>query len=344
MLKSLLVVAIVAIIAWLGAAGGLGTLFGVVLPYVAVCVFLLGVVCRMVWWAKSPVPFAIPTTGGQEKSLDFIKQARLDCPDTTFGVVKRMFLEVFCFRSLFRNLNAEIKENDPVNQGPRLVYYSSKWLWVFALLFHYCFFIVFFRHFRFFMDPVPACVGFVEMIDGILQIGAPRFFWTGLLLAVAVVFLLLRRVINPRVRFISLFQDYFPLWLILGIAVSGLCMRYFVKTDITQAKAFIMGLVSFQPISPEGLDPIFFVHVSLVSTLLIYFPFSKLTHMAGIFFSPTRNLPCNTRRVRHVNPWNPPKDFLTYPEYEDMYRKQMAGAGLPLDKPLEDTQAAAKGA
>ena len=77
------------------------------------------------------------------------------------------------------------------------------------------------------------------------------------------------------------------------------------------------------------------VLVTLVSVLLAYFPFSKLTHMAGVFFSPTRNLPCDTRRTRHENPWNPEKNFLTYPEYEDMYREAMADAGLPLDKPLE---------
>ena len=102
MLKSLLVVALVAAIAWLGASIGLGSLFGVVLPYAAIAVFLVGVVWRMVYWAKSPVPFAIPTTGGQEKSLDWIKQAKWDCPDTKWGVVKRMILEVFLFRSLFR--------------------------------------------------------------------------------------------------------------------------------------------------------------------------------------------------------------------------------------------------
>ena len=335
MLKSLLVVALVAAIAWLGASIGLGSLFGVVLPYAAIAVFLVGVVWRMVYWAKSPVPFAIPTTGGQEKSLDWIKQAKWDCPDTKWGVVKRMILEVFLFRSLFRNMHAEVKPNDAVNGGPRLVYYSSKWLWVFALLFHYCFFLVFFRHFRFFMEPVPACVGFFEMIDGMFQIGAPRFYMTGGLLLCAAAFLLLRRLANPRVRYISLFQDYFPLWLVMGIAGTGICMRYFCKTDITQVKAYIMGLVQFHPISAAGIDPIFFMHVTLVSVLLAYFPFSKLTHMAGVFFSPTRNLPCDTRRTRHVNPWNPEKNFLTYPEYEDMYREAMADAGLPLDKPLE---------
>ena len=79
----------------------------------------------------------------------------------------------------------------------------------------------------------------------------------------------------------------------------------------------------------------FFVHLTLVCTLLIVFPFSKLAHMPGIFFSPTRNMANNSRRIRHINPWNPPKQYFTYKEYEDTYREAMAEAGLPLDKPLD---------
>ena len=332
MFASLLVVALIGAIAWAGSAVGLSYLFGVVLPYVAVVTFFLGVIWRMVYWAKSPVPFSIPTTGGQEKSLDFIKQEKWDCPNTKFGVVVRMFLEVCFFRSLFRNTAADVREFDPVNKGPRTIYYSSKWLWFFALLFHYCFLLVFIRHFRFFMDPVPGWLTFMESIDGIMQIGSPRFYWPGGLLLVAVLFLLARRLFNQRLRYISLMNDYFPLLLILGIVLSGICMRYFDKTDIAQVKVFIMGLVHFSPVAPDGISPLFFMHLTFVSVLLLYFPFSKLMHMPGVFFSPTRNLPTNTREVRHVNPWNPPKQYFTYAEYEDVYRDAMAEAGLPLEK------------
>ena len=85
----------------------------------------------------------------------------------------------------------------------------------------------------------------------------------------------------------------------------------------------------------DGINSLFFVHLTLVSVLLLYFPFSKLTHMAGVFFSPTRNMRCNTREERHVNPWNPPKQFYTYAEYEDAFRDAMADAGLPLEKQPE---------
>lgn len=109
MFSSLLLVLLIGAIAWVGASAGLASLFGVALPYVAAVVFIVGMVWRMAYWAKSPVPFCIPTTGGQEQSLDFIKQNKIDCPSTTWGVVQRMFLEVFFFRSLFRNSLADVR-------------------------------------------------------------------------------------------------------------------------------------------------------------------------------------------------------------------------------------------
>lgn len=327
MVTSLLVVLAIGAVAWIGASLGLFTLFGVILPYLAVVIFIGGVIWRMVYWSKSPVPFCIPTTGGQQQSLDWIKQAKLDNPSTTWGVIKRMFLEVFLFRSLFRNTSADVRA-----EGPRIIYYSSKWLWFFGLLFHYCFLLVFLRHFRFFTEPVPVVITWLEAVDGVLQIGAPRLFLTGVLLLAALLFLLARRLFNERLRYMSLMNDYFPLFLLLGLVGSGMCLRYFSKTDIASVKVFIMGLVHFSPVVPQGISPMFIVHLVFLSMLLICFPFSKLMHMSGIFFSPTRNMANNSRMVRHINPWNPPKKYTTYAEYEDNFRDVMAEAGLPLEK------------
>ncbi len=312
------------------------SLFGVALPYAALVVFLAGFVWRVMNWGKSPVPFQIPTTGGQQRSLDFIKPARLDSPFTTTGTVGRMLLEVLLFRSLFRNTKAELKP-----EGPRMVYWSAKWLWLFALLFHYSFFLIFIRHFRLFLEPVPACIAIVEALDGLLQVGIPRFYLTDALIMAGLLFLLCRRLMDPKLRYISLPADYFPLFLLLGIASSGILLRYFFKSDIATVKTFIMGLVSLSPVTAEGLPALFFVHLLFVSVLLIYFPFSKLMHMGGVFLSPTRNMPNNTRAVRHVNPWNPPKKFHTYAEYEDDFRDLMDEAGLPLEITPEEAAAAA---
>ena len=109
-------------------------------------------------------------------------------------------------------------------------------------------------------------------------------------------------------------------------------MRYFAKIDVTAAKELTMGLVTFHPVVPEGIGGIFYVHLFFVSVLLMYFPFSKLMHLGGIFLSPTRNLPGNSRAVRHVNPWNYPVPVHTYEEYEDEFREKMIEAGLPVEK------------
>ncbi len=335
MIIALVATLIILAIGWVGALLGLQYLLGVVLPLAAFAVFVGGFIWRVVCWAKSPVPFAIPTVGGQQRSLDWIKPSRLDAPWTTPAVIGRMALEVLTFRSLFRNTSAV---RSTVNGTPRLTYYSSKWLWVFALLFHYSMLVILVRHARFYLDPVPVWLTVVEFVDGVMQVGAPRFYLTDAFILLGLSMLLLRRLYTEKLRYISLPADYFALFLLLCIAGSGVCMRYLDKVDIALVKTFIMGVATLNPIPAsemKGIGNVFFVHLTFVSALLIYFPFSKLMHMGGVFLSPTRNMKVNTREVRHVNPWNPPKKFHTYAEYEDDFRDAMAEAGLPLEKQPE---------
>ena len=127
--------------------------------------------------------------------------------------------------------------------------------------------------------------------------------------------------------------DYFPLLLLLGIAVTGYLMRYTTaKADLIEVKELAMGLLSFHPVIPAGLDSIFYLHIFLVSVLIAYFPFSKLLHMAGVFMSPTRNLANNSRAKRHINPWNYDVKVHTYEEYEEEFRDVMKAAGMPVEK------------
>jgi len=140
------------ILVWLGVGVlKLQVLFGIVIPYAAFLTFVIGLIYRMVNWAKSPVPFKITTTCGQQKSLPWIRHSRLESPANNREVVLRMALEVLAFRSLFRNLRADLR-------GRRLYYGSSKWLWLGAILFHWGFLIVLLRHIRFFSYPVPEWI------------------------------------------------------------------------------------------------------------------------------------------------------------------------------------------
>lgn len=333
-LYSLFLVFALAAFALVGAGAlGMEKAFGLYIPFLAVAVFVVGFCMRVVDWGKSAVPFCIPTTCGQQESLSWIKQSTIENPSTTGGVVKRMLFEVLLFRSLFRNTKVDMHE------GTVVAYSSSKWLWLGALAFHYSFLTIVLRHMRFFTEPVPAVIAGIESLDSMLQIGAPTLYLTDLVFVAAVTYLFVRRVVVPQIRYISLVQDYFPLFLILGIALSGIFMRYFAKVDIISVKQLAMGLVTFSWVVPEGIGVMFYIHMFLVSVLLAYFPLSKLMHMGGVFLSPTRNMNCASRKFRHVNPWKFENvHYHTYEEYEDEFREKMEEKGIPVDKPSEGAE------
>ena len=169
---------------------------------------------------------------------------------------------------------------------------GSKWTWLFGYLFHLGMLLVLLRHLRYFTEPVWSWVQAIQ--------------WVGLYAAFAMALglagLWLRRIVVDRVRYISSPSDHLMLALLMGIVLSGLAMKYLVHTDIIGLKAFVLGLlyVNWQPIPA---DPLLLIHLSLVAALMIVFPFSKLLHAPGVFFSPTRNMRDTPREHRHVAPW-----------------------------------------
>jgi nitrate reductase gamma subunit len=334
---SLILVLGLVVLAALGAgAAKMHNIFAYCIPGTAFLIFVVGFLCKIMAWAKRPVPFRIPTTGGQQETLGWIKQNKWDNPSTGPQTFVRMVLEVLTFRSLFRNTKTVLRHDEGKN--PIVAYVSAKWLWLFAIMFHYGFLIVAVRHMRLFLQPVPLPIETLDYFDSILQILTPTIYISDLLLLGGVTLLLLRRFYDAKVRYISLVNDYFPLFLILGIVLSGVYMRYIAKVDIMSVKDVVMGLATFhfKPV-PASVDTSFFVHVFLVSTLLAYFPFSKLMHMGGVFLSPTRNMPNDTRMVHYENPWNDPNvKPHSYAAYEDEFRGPMFEAGLPLEKKPEE--------
>ena len=317
-------------------------LFGIIIPYAAMVTFFVGIVVRVIDWSRSPVPFRIPTTAGQEWSFPWIKSNPIDNPKGTGGVVIRMIFEVLTFRSLFRNTRLEYRT---IDGAPKIDYEWEKWLWLAALVFHYSFFVIFLRHFRFFTEPVPGFVTLLQNLDGFMQMGAapfngfglPGVYLTDMLLMAAVTWLLLRRILYSQIRYVSLPADYFPLLLIISLGFSGMLMRYLFRVDVTKVKELAIGLFKFSPVAPEGIGVLFYIHLFILCVLIAYFPFSKLMHLAGIFLSPTRNLSNNSRFVRHVNPWNYLVKTHTYEEYEDEFRDLMIEAGLPVEKGADST-------
>jgi nitrate reductase gamma subunit len=102
--------------------------------------------------------------------------------------------------------------------------------------------------------------------------------------------------------------------------------------DVAGVKELALGVLTFQPHIPDGVGLPFYIHLTLVSILIAYFPMSKLMHMAGVFLSPTLNLANNSRIHRHVNPWRREVPVHSYEEWEDEFREAIKKVGLPLER------------
>ena len=327
-LTNIFFILIIILIPYVFVILNLNYFIAIIIPYVSIIIFICGIIYRTLSWGKSAVPFRIPSTSGQQKSLSWIKYNKLESPFTIRDVFWRMLLEILTFRSLFRNSKMYLYKD-----RPKVAYFSSKWLWLFAIAFHYSFLFVLIRHLRFFTAPVPSLVHFMEKVDSFFEVGMPVLYLSGIILFVSVLLLLLRRIFIDRLRYISLSSDYFPLLLILTIVTTGMIMRYFYRIDVIAVKELTIGLVSLHPLIPqEPVNAIFYIHLFSVCGLFAYLPYSKMIHLIGIIFSPTRNLPNNSRAIRHINPWNSPVKVHTYEEYEEEFRDKMKKVGLPIEK------------
>lgn len=195
-------------------------------------------------------------------------------PTTKRGVWFRMFKEVALFESLFK---------------------SNKWIWVFGMAFHAGLALVVLRHFRYFTDTTSLIWSWVNAIQ-------PFGIYAGFAMLAGLAGLFVRRIVVPRVRYISSPSDYLMLLMLILIGVSGMMMKFVSHTDIVAVKQFFRGLMFFDW-HPLPADIPLLVHLTLVATLMIIFPFSKLLHAPGVFFSPTRNMVDNPREKRHIAPW-----------------------------------------
>lgn len=178
-------------------------------------------------------------------------------PLTRTGVVKRLCLELFAFRSLAR---------------------ASKTTWLASLLFHYALVWLAMVHLRFVFKALPtALLPFIQYSG-----------WATLCLITGLSVLLLRRLLIDRVRYVSAPSDYLHLVLLISIGLSGALLKRVWPVNLFEVGEFLRGIfrISWQPL-PDHAGLV--VHLLLVLVLLLIFPISKLLHGVGIIVSPTFN-------------------------------------------------------
>jgi nitrate reductase gamma subunit len=202
-----------------------------------------------------------------------LPHALTPAPKTEGGSILRVLGDVTLFPNLFK---------------------ADRLLWGGAWVFHIALAAVLFRHIRYFTYPVPGIVLYMETLA--------LFF--GCLFGAAALFLFWRRLGLPRSLYISNIPDYFALVLLGLVAGTGLMVSYWLHVSIVDVKGFILGLMSLRPVEVPR-HPLFLLHLFFVLILMVYFPFSKLLHAGGVFFSPSRHQPfeVQVRGKRHVNPF-----------------------------------------
>lgn len=246
----------------------MSTLIAVLLT-LATIVMLVGLARKARQYRATPAPLKIPVT---------------PAPKTTGGVVMRLAKEVVLFASLFR---------------------SNKWTWMFGWIFHVSLALAFVRHLRYIIDP-EGWFGFLMPVVGSWLIQtAGKYAVFGMIIGLGG--LLARRFLVKRVRYISAPSDYLMLILLLAITLSGFVMSFVSHVDITGVKMFMLGIMNadLQEL-PEGTALV--VHLLLVAVLGFVLPVSKLLHIPGVFYAPTRNQVDNPREKRHIADWAKPLD------------------------------------
>lgn len=225
---------------------GTQLLVGGILPYIAVVVFLAGVVYRLLSWKRVPQPGLMtlyPTKGSGWAALA---------------------KEALFFPSLLRGDRA---------------------LWAFAWSFHVALALALIGHLRvatWVIDRGLATIGIGT--GGMATLSAVAGGFAGIVLLAALLLLLGRRLFVARVREISTVPDFLALFLLVAVIATGDLMRFGTsQVDLAETRAWAASLLTFSPAG--SLPPAVFLHLLCAELLVFHVAFSKLMHFGGFFFT-----------------------------------------------------------
>lgn len=220
---------------------------GVLLPYVTVIVFVVGIVYRIRKWNKAPVG----------------KMTLFPAPATPSAKWKQILKEVLVFKQLFE---------------------CNKSLWAGTWVFHAALLLIIVGHSRVVTDfpllwsALGMSTSNVDTMSNVIGGGA------GVVVLAMAIYLLFRRFTVERVREISDIDDYISLGLILAIIISGDILRFGPHFDLNQSREYFAGLLTFRG-GPVPANPYFLLHLFLGQVLIMWVPFSKFLHVPGLFYS-----------------------------------------------------------
>lgn len=153
-------------------------------------------------------------------------------------------------------------------------------LWIFLMFFHIAFLLLIIGH----LELIKA-FGLFQLIPHDIFLGGG---YIGIILAVALLFFLLRRLVSPN-RELSVPEDYYLLILLFLTVIFGsemhLARRWFDygSLGVSDYRDYLYSLVVFKPelpatLSVAGHSFMLVLHILFANIFLMLFPFSKIMH------------------------------------------------------------------
>lgn len=223
-------------------------LIGRILPLFAITVFALGVVYRIAKWNNAPIPH---------------NQTIYPAPTTKGKANFKIVKDLATFSIIFKN---------------------DKGLWFGSYIFHVGLILAIAGHFVGipFEGKQFVLIGMSEELSKNLSNIAGII--AGVMMLYGLLHLLVRRFSNKETRILSDPIDFFDLFLLIAIAITGNAMRFVDPIEYVEAKNFVIDIITWNTINLPS-NTTFLIHFVLVMILLMYFPFSKLMHVLGSFYT-----------------------------------------------------------
>ncbi len=253
------------------------------LVYFSFTVFVLVVLAKAVQYATMPIHlrwelYPVPHEKGKAEyggsyfeEVDWWKKPR---ETTLIGELKDMFMEMLFIKRVFE---------------------YKRPLWWFTYPFHTGIYLILAWFVLVFIGAIFEVAGYPIGSQAVQQLGAlswlsPLIYYLTLIVGVLAMALMLifglgllfRRLSDEGMRSYSAPIDYFNLLFILAVVITGIAAWQYDK-DFAVARAFMKSLITFSTV-PE-ISGATIVHVTLLSLLFLYLPFTKMTHFIGKYFT-----------------------------------------------------------
>jgi len=241
-----------------------------ILAYISIVVFVLITFLKFIRYLTMPMHlrwelYPVPHEKGKDKyGGSYYEEPewwKKPIETTIVGELKETLIEMLFIKRLFK---------------------YNRSLWYLSSLFHWGIYLILIWFLLIFISAISSVLDLSTLESVTLSVANILGPIGMILLTIGCLGLLLRRIADKDLRKYSSILDYINLLFILTVVVTGL-IAWRVDTDFSIAKSFAKSLITFTPL-PE-IPSIIVLHVVLLSALVIYIPFTKISHYIAKYFT-----------------------------------------------------------